>query len=240
MAIATADGVRYQTASDAASEIHYEKWNHWPVNWSAVWVGGLAAVAAVLVFGLMGVAVGAHAVGVEARVVDFRKIGWATLTCSLLTAFFSFVIGGWVAGKTAGILRSEPGMLYGGIVWLVATPLLVLMAGLGAGTLFGGWYAGLSGASTSSPYVRPELSNLNPSSEQLRQFQADQDEYRQNVRQWREDAPKVTRNSAMGAATALLIGLIGSVLGGWMASGEPMNFTHHLNRRPLGAAGINH
>jgi hypothetical protein len=26
------------------------------------------------------------------------------------------------------------------------------------------------------------------------------------------------------------LGLIGAVLGGWMASGEPMNFTHHRNR----------
>jgi hypothetical protein len=29
---------------------------------------------------------------------------------------------------------------------------------------------------------------------------------------------------------ALLIGLMGAVLGGWMASGEPMTFTHHRTR----------
>ena len=31
-------------------------------------------------------------------------------------------------------------------------------------------------------------------------------------------------------------GLIGSVLGGWMASGEPMTFTHHRTRDRVAAA----
>ena len=31
-------------------------------------------------------------------------------------------------------------------------------------------------------------------------------------------------------AVALLIGLIASVIGGWLASGEPMNFTHYRTR----------
>jgi hypothetical protein len=43
----------------------------------------------------------------------------------------------------------------------------------------------------------------------------------------------VTRNVALGAVTALLLGLIGSVIGGWWATGEPMNFTHHRTRKPL-------
>ena len=34
------------------------------------------------------------------------------------------------------------------------------------------------------------------------------------------------RNAALGGATALLIGLIGGVIGGWMASGEPMKLTN--------------
>jgi hypothetical protein len=40
----------------------------------------------------------------------------------------------------------------------------------------------------------------------------------------------VARNTALGALTALLLGLVGSVLGGWMASGEPMSFTHYRKR----------
>ena len=42
-------------------------------------------------------------------------------------------------------------------------------------------------------------------------------------------AVMAARNSALGAVTALLIGLMGSLLGGWLASGEPMSLTY---RRP--------
>jgi hypothetical protein len=35
----------------------------------------------------------------------------------------------------------------------------------------------------------------------------------------------MTRNAALGGLTAILLGLIGSVIGGWMASGEPMTFS---------------
>lgn len=38
------------------------------------------------------------------------------------------------------------------------------------------------------------------------------------------------RNMALGAVAALLIGLMGAVIGGWMASGEPMSFTYYRRR----------
>jgi hypothetical protein len=40
------------------------------------------------------------------------------------------------------------------------------------------------------------------------------------------NAAMVARNSAIGAVTALLIGLMGSLIGGWLASGEPMSLTY--------------
>jgi uncharacterized membrane protein YeaQ/YmgE (transglycosylase-associated protein family) len=55
----------------------------------------------------------------------------------------------------------------------------------------------------------------------------------EHVRQWNEDTPRVIRNNALGAITALLLGLIGAVIGGWMASSEPMNFSHYRTREPL-------
>src|SRR5438874_11948785 len=82
----------------AVAEIEYERWVHWPVNWSAVWVGALAALVAVLIFGLIGVAIGAHLVGPEHRVVALKTIGIGALIFSVFSSLFAFVIGGWVAG----------------------------------------------------------------------------------------------------------------------------------------------
>jgi hypothetical protein len=41
---------------------------------------------------------------------------------------------------------------------------------------------------------------------------------------------EMARSMALASVTAILIGLLGSVIGGWMASGEPMSFTHHRGR----------
>lgn len=228
---ASADAKYQEVASEAA----YEKWNHWPINWSAVSVGALAALAAVLLFGLIGIALGAHLAGPEHRVVDLKKISLFTLAFCVFSSFLSFVIGGWVAGKIAGILHSEPAALHGAIVWLVAMPALVVLAALGAGSLFGGWYAGLAGtpswvAPAGAPFERPEPPAANATQEELDKFKTEQTEYRRQVKQWQDDAPKVTRNSALGVVTALLLGLAGSVIGGWMASGEPMTWTYRRTR----------
>jgi hypothetical protein len=210
-------------ALETADEYQYETWKHWPVNWSAVWVGALAAFCVMLIFGLCAIAVGAHLLAPEQRVIDLRKVSiWATVF-NVCGAFFSFVIGAWVAAKIAGILHSEPAILHGAIVWLVAVPLIVVAVALGAANYLGGWYSGLAGtpawatASSTVPSVWPGVPGTQDAA----------------ARQLTEDAAKAARNSALGAVTALFIGLIGSVIGGWMAAGEPMTFTHYRTRRPL-------
>ena len=114
-------------------------------------------------------------------------------------AFFSFAIGGWVAGKITGARHSEPTILHATIAWLIATPILVTMLAAGAGTAFGGWYGGLIASPIGAAAVAPA-------------------------------SPDVVRNTAMAALTSLLVGLIGSVIGGWMACGEPMTFTFYRKR----------
>ena len=204
-----------------------------------MWGGALAAFCVVLLFGLIGIALGAHLLGPEHRVVDLKKLGMGTLIFSVCGAFFSFVVGGWVAGKVAGILHSEPAMLHGAFVWLLAVPILVLAAGLGASSLFGGWFAGLSVAPAAfvdcgaAPFVRPDPLSAASTPEEVATYREQQAEYVRNVKQWNEDTPKATRNSALGAVTALLLGLMGAVIGGWMASGEPMNFSHYRTRTPV-------
>jgi len=217
-------------ADTAAADAPVEQWVPWAVNWSAVWVGVLSSVAAVVLFGLIGIAVGAHLLGPEHRVVDLKKFGIGALAFSVFAAFLAFVIGGWVSGKVAGILRSEPAMLHGAIVWLVSIPALVLLAGLGAGSALGAWHGGLATtreANAATPFERPEAPMAGASEEEVRQYREDLAAYRTKMKQWQDETPRATRNAALGTVTALLLGLMGSVIGGWMASGEPMTFTHY-------------
>jgi uncharacterized membrane protein YeaQ/YmgE (transglycosylase-associated protein family) len=184
-----------------------EVWVTWPVSWSAIWIGTLAAVAVGLVIGLIGTAVGAHEVS---RYVDWKKVRFTSLVFSVGGAFFAFVVGGWAAARIAGILRSEPAMLHGAIVWLTALPILIALSAVGVSEGAGGWYGGLSGVPVWAAAVPP----VDPL------------------------FAKAIRNTALATVVALLIGLVGAVIGGWMASGEPMTFTHYRRRvvttRPAG------
>lgn len=241
---AKADGPYQRTRSDGRSEIQetvaearHERWAHCHFNWTAVWVGSLAAFSLLLLFGLIGISVGAHRLGAESRVVDWKHFGTGALIFSVCGAFFSSVVGGWVAGKVAGILHSEPAMLHGAITWLVTVPMLIVASAIGAAGLFGGWYAGLgvsqnSPASANGPFVRPEAPTTTNAVD-VAAYRNEMATYKQDVDAWREATPKATRNSALGAITALLLGLVGCVIGGWMASGEPMNFSHYKTRTPI-------
>lgn len=217
------------------AEAQYEQWVHWPVNWSAVWVGALSSLAAVVLFGLIGIAIGMQSVDPASRVVDLHKVAIGTLIFSVCAAFFAFVIGGWVAGKVAGILRAEPAMLHGSIVWLLATPALVTLAALGAGSSIGAWHASLATPYSTNPallpFDRPEALDAGASQEERTAYRNEMATYRTKVTQWKEETPRAVRNSALGAATALLLGLVGSVLGGWLACGEPMSVMHYKTRK---------
>jgi hypothetical protein len=209
---------------------------HWPVNWTAVWVGALAAIGLILVLGLVGIAIGAHLLAPENRVVDLKKLEIGSLAFGVAAAFFAFVAGGWVAAKIAGILHSEPAMLHGGIVWLLGTPLLVAAAALGAGNYLGSWHSGLAGAPAWAaapryPFVAPDAPLANATTAEITAYRTELQAYRDKAKKWDEETPKVARNSALGALTALLLGLCGAVLGGWMASGEPMTFTYYRTRK---------
>jgi uncharacterized membrane protein len=88
-----------------------------------MWIGMLAAVAVSLIIGLIGLAVGAQEIS---RFVDWKKVGLTALAFNVVGAFFAFVIGAWAAARVAGIRRSEPAILHGAIVWLLALPVLLL------------------------------------------------------------------------------------------------------------------
>ena len=130
---------------------------------------------------------------------------WA-LVLSVCGAFFAFAVGGWAAGKILGARHAETSILHGAIAWLVTVPILLVLASLGAANYFGVWYGGLAGTPA---WVSPVVV-------------ADP-----------QVALMIARNGALGALTALLLGLVGSAVGGWMASGEPMTITYYRTRAAL-------
>ena len=174
----------------------------WYVSWSGVFVGALSALALLLVFGLTAIAVGAHQIG--QRFATWHEFHLITLVFSVFGSFLSFVLGGWAAARVTGTRRAETAMLHGAIAWLIAVPILLVMASLGTAAYLGTWYGGLAGTPA---WAAPAAAALQDPS-----------------------AAIAARNGALAAVTALLLGLVGGVIGGWMGSGEPMTFTHYRTR----------
>lgn len=179
------------------------------VAWPIAWSAIWVGALTALAVGLLIGLIG-FALGYNemSRYVDWKKVHLIGLVFSIGGAFFAFVAGGWVAARIAGRRRSEPAILHGGIVWLLTIPMLLALASLGSLGHFGGWYAGLSGLpAAGAPGAVAD-----------------------------QDVALALRNNSLATAVALLLGLIGAVLGGWMASGEPMTFTHYRTRDRLAAA----
>jgi hypothetical protein len=177
------------------------QWPAWPVAWSSVWIGALAALATGLIIGLIGYAVGAHEVA-SPRPTDAGKLRMIAVAFNIAGAFFAFVVGGWIVVRMAGIERAEPAMLHGAIVWLVGVGMIVALAAVGATTYFGTWYSGLM----VPPAARGPVLPFDP------------------------ELARVMRNAAFGTVTGLLTGLVGGVLGGWLACGEPMSIAYYRRR----------
>jgi hypothetical protein len=136
-----------------------------------------------------------------------EDLGVGDLIAAVCGAFFSYVAAGWVTARLAGFRDPEPAALHGAIAWLVALPILLVLVSLGAGSLFGAWQTGLAGT--------PAWVTLPPPGPK---------------------AAELAREAAGGGLTALLLGLVGSVLGGWFASGAPMILENPLRGRPRRAS----
>ena len=80
--------------------------------------------------------------------------------------------------------------------------MLLVFAALGATSHWGGWYGALGGSPAWMTAVPPVDS----------------------------EAARAFRNTALVTVVAILLGLVGSVLGGWLASGEPMSLTYYRRR----------
>lgn len=157
----------------------------WLVSWSGIWLGAFSAVVAVVLFGFIGIAVGAQLTGE----LTFRGSGLVALAWAVFAAFLAFVIGGWTASAVAGATSAEAGALHGAGAFLAGMIILLALGALGAAYL-GGWYGGFV----------PAAAGATPGAEAV-------------------------RNSAVAAGSAILLGLVGSVIGGWIASGEGMGWS---------------
>lgn len=104
------------------------------VRWGAIWAGLITAIATFLLLTTAAVAIGAVAVDSGA---DPETGSMAGGIASAVIALLAFLAGGFVAGRTAGVVGRGYGALNGFLVWALGVVLILALAAMGLGSLFG-------------------------------------------------------------------------------------------------------
>ncbi len=109
------------------------------VRWGPIWAGLLAAFFTLLVLSLLGLAIGASTVnaGQAARGSVNQNAGQYSAIWAGISAIIAFLIGGYMAGRTAAVHERGWAALNGGLVFLLALPILLWLATQGLGALIG-------------------------------------------------------------------------------------------------------
>jgi hypothetical protein len=177
------------------------------IHWSAVIAGIFAAMAAMAILSVLGLAVGLTA----AEVRGYGGYAWGTGVWGVAVALISFCFGGWFAARVAGVHRDSNATLNGVMVWIVAIPLMLL------------FYSGTIGIAAASHRTDAAMT----ASDRYDSAMTSSDRTTTTV-----DPAKL----AWGTLVAMLLGLGAAALGGYLATGT-IHFNLNLHRNPHPYAG---
>ena len=105
------------------------------VRWGPIFAGLLTALGAFLLLSMLLLAIGANTVRIGTGQEDDAAAGAGIATA--VVALLSFLLGGFVAGRTAAVSGRPAGLLNGFLVWALGLVLILLMSAFGVGQLFG-------------------------------------------------------------------------------------------------------
>ncbi len=123
----------------------------------------------------------------------------------------AFLLGGYVAGRTAAIFNRSWGALNGALVFMLAMPVILWLAGQGLGTVLGS-LGNLSGALASNPSAAQAAQGAAGQAQATAQSIQPVDVAR---------AAEAARNTAWGTLGGSLVALTTSALGGYLGTRHP-------------------
>ncbi|WP_242354648.1 MULTISPECIES: hypothetical protein [unclassified Anaeromyxobacter] len=172
------------------------------LHWGAVIAGALVALAAHVVLGLVGAAI-----GFAAEPADSQALGAGAAIWAMLTPFVATAIGAWIAVRMAADFDAAGSSLHGVVVWAIG---LIAGALFLAGTLASGAMSAGTAASGNAGAMRQMMGGrqaVDPNSPRT-QIGAERAS---------DAAGKAAAAAAGGAAMAAIAGLLGAFAGASMA-----------------------
>ncbi len=174
------------------------------VRWGPIWAGLLAAFFTLLVLSLLGLAIGASTVnaGQAAQGSGNQNAGQYSAIWAGISAILAFLIGGYVAGRTAAVHERGWAALNGALVFLLALPILLWLATQGLGAIIGNASHIAGGLGINLGQLGTTATGVSKS---ITPAQAQQ-------------AADTARNTAWGTLIGLLLGCGAAALGGTLGT----------------------
>jgi hypothetical protein len=182
------------------------------VRWPAVFAGLLTALTMLITLGVLGLAVGLTSVDAGAAVAQRgvpSGLGLGSGLWAGLSAILAFLLGGWVAGRTAAVFGKGWGALNGMLVFLLAVPLTLWLAGSGIGALLGSF-----GGFAQSLNIDPQ--QVQQGAQQ--QAQEAQQNAQQVTPEQASEAARNARNAAWSTLLGLGLGTAAATIGGLLGT----------------------
>jgi hypothetical protein len=184
----------------------------WHVHWGPVFAGLLTAIAAMTLLSLLGAAVGLTAFNAGTAAAQGGPPPDAARNAGIwegIAAILSFALGGYVASRIAGLIDRNWGAFHGAMVFFMAVPVMLYLAGSGLGSVMGGMgaYLGNFHPVDLANQARNAAPNVNPTDVGRAAAQA--------------------RDAAWVAFIGALLGLAAAAIGGYMGVHHWHMTRHH-------------
>lgn len=104
------------------------------VRWGPVWAGLVTALTSLVILATLGLAIGVEAFGTGGELLDNDG---AALAWGIGSAVVAFLLGGFVAGRSAALAGPSNAAFNGAMVGILAVAAIVVLAGMGVGNVLG-------------------------------------------------------------------------------------------------------
>ena len=108
------------------------------VSWGAIIAGAVLALVTQLLLGLLGLALGLGAIDPTAEANPLSGLATGAGIWSIVTLLLSLLLGGYTAGRLAGLPKRTDGLLHGLVTWGLVTLLATYLLTSGIGRLLSG------------------------------------------------------------------------------------------------------
>jgi len=179
------------------------------LHWSPIWAGVLSALTALFLLSLLGAAVGLSGMNAATAAAQGGPPADAARNSAIwegIAGILSFLLGGYVAARVAHLLDRNWGAFYGAMVFMLALPIVLWLAGQGLGAVLGTVGNLASGLNLAAAQAAGAAANSNPTAV--------------------GDTAAAVRNGLWGSFIGALLGLGASALGGWLGAYHLLNLAH--------------